>query len=136
MVSAIKYAADNGADVINMSLGGAYSETVKEAIDYAYSKGAIIIAAVGNEETEEKKYSYPAALDNVIAVAATVKDDTRASYSNYGDWVDVSAPGGDGDNGIISTVPTTALEGHSSGYAGSWQGTSMASPMRPGWPGW
>ena len=71
----------------------------------------------------------------MIAVAATAKDDTKASYSNYGDWVDVSAPGGDGDNGIISTVPTSALWGDSSGYAGSWEGTSMASPYVAGLAG-
>ncbi len=135
IANAITYAADNAADVINMSFGGKYSETAKEAIDYAYSKGVILVAAAGNKETEDKTYSYPAALDNVIAVAATVKDDTLASYSNYGDWVDVCAPGGDGDNGIISTVPTTALWGDSSGYDDSWQGTSMASPYVAGLAG-
>ena len=116
-----------------------YSETEKEAIDYAYSKGVILVAAAGNENSEdtdrEKSGSYPAALDNVIAVAATVKDDTRASYSNYGDWVDVSAPGGNSDNGILSTVPTDALWGDSSGYSSSWQGTSMASPYVAGLAG-
>lgn len=142
IANAITYAADNGADVINMSFGGSYSETEKEAIDYAYSKGVILVAAAGNgnsEDTDKNNkdvQSYPAALDNVIAVAATDKDDTLASYSNYGDWVDVSAPGGDGDNGIISTVSTSALWGDSSGYAGSsWQGTSMASPYVAGLAG-
>ena len=139
VAKAITYAADNGADVINMSFGGSYSETEKEAIDYAYSKGVILVAAAGNENSEdtdkEKSGSYPAALDNVIAVAATAKDDTRASYSNYGDWVDVSAPGGNSDNGILSTVPTTALWGDSSGYASSWKGTSMASPYVAGLAG-
>ena len=143
--SAIKYAADNGADVMNLSFGGGTSlksKTVEEAIDDAYSKGVIIIASAGNEETEDKTYCYPAALDNVIAVGATAKDDTKASYSNYGDWVDVFAPGGDStkDSGILSTVPTSGFLADSSGYSSSCQGdpiagTSMASPYVAGLAG-
>jgi len=145
IVLAIKYAVDNGADVINLSLGGgtsSKSETMKEAIDDAYSEGLIIIASAGNEETEDKTYCYPAALDNVIAVGATAKDDIKAGYSNYGDWVDVFAPGGGStkDSGILSTVPTSGFLADSSGYSSSYQddpiaGTSMAAPYVAGLAG-
>lgn len=145
IASAIKYAADNGADVINLSFGGLTSsgaETIAEVINNAYSEGAIIVASAGNEQTEDKTYCYPAALDNVIAVGATAKDDTKAYYSNYGDWVDVFAPGGDStkDSGILSTVPTSGFLADSSGYSSSYQGealegTSMASPYVAGLAG-
>ena len=115
---------------------------MKKAIDDAYSQGVIIVAAAGNENTEDKTYCYPAALDNVIAVGATAKDDTKAVYSNYGDWVDVFAPGGDStkDSGILSTVPLSGVLGDSSGYSSSYQGepiegTSAASPYVAGQAG-
>jgi thermitase len=85
----------------------------RTAVDYATSKGAVVVAAAGNGNTSDR--AYPAAYPNAIAVAATNQDDRRASFSNYGDWVDVAAPG----VSILSTVP--------SGYA-SWSGTSMAAP--------
>jgi thermitase len=110
----IIYAADNGAKVINLSLGGGYSDTMKSAVDYAYNKGCVIVAAAGN--SGNNSYLYPASFDNVISVAATDSNDLRASFSNYNDKVDVAAPG----VSILSAV----LNG---GYQ-SWSGTSMASP--------
>ena len=89
----IKYAADNGADIISMSWGGAPSNLLKDALDYAYTKGVVLIAAAGNENNGGG--SYPALYDNVIAVAATDSNDKRAVFSNYGSWVDVAAPGVD-----------------------------------------
>jgi hypothetical protein len=90
----IRYAADNGADVINLSLGGpTYSATIHEAIQYAISRGAIVLAAAGN--TGAKGITFPASLPEVIAVGAIRFDGKRAYYSNYGPELDLVAPGGD-----------------------------------------
>jgi serine protease len=91
----IYYAVDNGAGIINLSLGGAApSTTLENAVAYAYTHGVVVIAAAGNDGAEG--ISYPAAYDAyVIAVGATRYDETRASYSNYGSSLDVVAPGGD-----------------------------------------
>jgi thermitase len=111
----IRWSADHGAEVINLSFTHPLPSTVeKNAIDYARDRGAVVVAAAGNEDTNDTM--YPAAyLDSVIAVAATTRDDRRASFSNYGNWVDVAAPGVK----VLSTIPR--------GYA-SWSGTSMAAP--------
>ena len=89
-------------------------------------KGGVIIFAAGNEDID---YDVICDYDAVIAVGATGLNGNKASYSNYGDWVDVAAPGGNGtsaSNSILSTVPTDV---YSSGYEGAgWAGTSMASP--------
>jgi type VII secretion-associated serine protease mycosin len=115
----IVYAADHGANVINMSLGStAKVAAVSNAIAYARSKGVTVVAAAGNERASGSPTSYPAADAGVIAVAATDSADRVASYSNAGTYVDVAAPG----SGIVSTVPTAK-----GGY-GSMSGTSMASP--------
>lgn len=115
----IRYAADYGAKVINLSLGGpSGSTTLKQAVDYAWSKGAVVVAAAGNENTSAP--SYPAYYSNAIAVAATTSSDTRSSFSNYGSWVDVAAPG----SSILSTYPTSSYV-----YL---NGTSMASPYVAG----
>ena len=87
------YAADNGADIISMSWGGFSSNLIKDALDYAYGKGVVLIASAGNANTSGG--SYPAVSDNVIAVAATDSNDTRAVFSSYGSWVEVAAPGVD-----------------------------------------
>jgi len=130
--NAIKYATDNGADVISMSFGGPESQMVKDNIDIAHNQGVVLVAAAGNNGSFEE--SFPAAYDNVIAVAATANDDTLAEYSNYGSWVDIAAPGGDKnkDTMILSTVPE---EGGAicdrTGYR-ALQGTSMACPYVAG----
>jgi thermitase len=114
----IIWAADNGASVINLSLGGGTSSaTLQSAVNYAWGKGVVLVAAAGNSGSSSK--SYPAACDNVVAVSATNSSDGRPSWSNYGDWVHVSAPGA----GIV----TLAL----SGYA-STNGTSFSSPVASG----
>lgn len=112
--AAIIYAADNGADVISMSFGGSDSNLIRDVLNYAYSQGVVLVAAAGNGNTNYP--SYPAAYGNVIAVAATDIDDSKASFSNYGDWVDVAAPGVD----ILSTFLNNATARMS--------GTSMACP--------
>jgi parallel beta-helix repeat protein len=87
------YAADNGANVISMSWSGGSSELIKDALAYAYGRGVVLIAAAGNDNSNAG--IYPALYDNVIAVAATDSNDTRAVFSNFGSWVDVAAPGVD-----------------------------------------
>lgn len=92
--SAIYYAVDNGADILSNSWGGYYySETLKDAVDYAHSQGVVIVAAAGNDNSSSP--SYPAHYDNVISIAATDSNDQKASFSNYGQWIDIAAPGVD-----------------------------------------
>ena len=115
IAAGIIWATDNGAQIINMSLGGgASSQTLEDAVNYAWSRGVVVVAAAGNNGNSYMM--YPAAYANCLAVAATDRNDARASWSNYGDWVDVAAPGA----GIYSTT-----KGNSYGYMA---GTSMASP--------
>lgn len=115
----ITHAADEGADVISLSLGSAQgATTLEEAVNYAASKGSVVVAAAGNESTSSP--SYPAYYEAAIAVAATDSNDRIASFSNYGDWVDVAAPGVN----ILSTVP-------GGGYQTA-SGTSMATPLVAG----
>ncbi|NOZ73638.1 MAG: S8 family serine peptidase [Chloroflexi bacterium] len=91
-IKAILYAVDQGAKVINLSLGGtAYSRGEQVAIEYAVQHGVVVVAAAGNNGREI--YHWPAAQDASIAVAATTATDTLASFSNRGDYVDVAAPG-------------------------------------------
>ncbi len=120
--AAIEYAAENGADVISMSWGGGgVSEIIKAAIEYAYDQGVVLVGAAGNSNTRVKH--YPSAYDQVIAVAATAENDEKASFSSYGSWVDISAPGVN----IISTMFDDA-------YA-FLSGTSMATPYAAGLAG-
>jgi thermitase len=125
IANGIVWAADNGAKVISMSLGGAYdSNTVRLAVEYAWGKGAVLTAAAGNDGVNTR--FYPAAYDKVIAVGATTRTDTKASFSNYGaDWVDVAAPGAD----ILSTAPNHSNTLWRRGVTyGTISGTSMATP--------
>jgi serine protease len=123
IAEAIKFAADNGADVINMSLGGGgESKLMQEAIEYAHKKGVVIIAAAGNENTEG--VSYPARYPHVIGVAAFGPDGERAPYSNYGAGVDISAPGGSDAGAILQET----IDENGNGVFLGLQGTSMASP--------
>ncbi|HZH98586.1 MAG TPA: S8 family peptidase, partial [Fimbriimonadaceae bacterium] len=122
VAAGITYAVNNGAKVINMSLGGpAPSTTLQNSMQFAVSRGVLPVAAAGNDGVTDP--GYPAFYDEAIAVAATDQNDARASFSNYGDWVDVAAPG----QGILSTT----LGG---GY-GMNSGTSMACPHVAGHAG-
>ncbi|MBI2869135.1 MAG: S8 family serine peptidase [Chloroflexi bacterium] len=117
----IIWAADNGASVINLSMGGNAASTVlQEAVSYAWDKGVVIVAAAGNNGKTTP--SYPAYYPEAIAVAATDGNDKLYSFSNRGDWVDVAAPGS-----AYSTVK-------GNGY-GTMNGTSMASPYVAGLAG-
>lgn len=111
----IIWATDNGAKVINLSLGN-YAEAnfLHDAIKYAYDHDVVIVAASGNDNTEQP--GYPAAYPEVFAVGATDANKSKASFSNYGDYIDVAAPGVN----IASTYPHNQ-------YA-ALSGTSMASP--------
>ncbi|WP_019508981.1 S8 family peptidase [Pleurocapsa sp. PCC 7319] len=124
IAEAIKFAADNDADVINMSLGGGgASHMIEEAIKYAHSKGVVIIAAAGNEGRNSS--SYPARYPDVMSVSATDAAGDKASYSNFGAGVDISAPGGSETGKIIqNTVDPSSGESVFVGF----QGTSMAAP--------
>lgn len=109
------WAADHGAQVINMSLGNyAQAQFLHDAIKYAVEKGVVVVAASGNDNTDRP--GYPAAYPEVIAVAATDEGGKKAAYSNYGDYIDVAAPG----TSIASTYP--------GGRYAALSGTSMACP--------
>lgn len=111
----IIWATDHGAKVINMSLGNyADSQFLHDAVKYAYDRDVVLVAASGNDNTERP--GYPAAYPEVLAVAATDSNQKRAEYSNYGEYIDVAAPG----TNIASTFPGNQ-------YA-ALSGTSMASP--------
>ena len=140
IVNAIYHAADHGANVINMSLGGRLGSTAEEtAINYAWGKGLVIAASAGNDGAS--KVSYPAAFANAMAVGSTNWNDARASYSNYGSALDIVAPGGEmsylhDPGGIYSSMPTydvylTTTYGYGKNYD-QLQGTSMAAPQVSG----
>ncbi|MBX2998132.1 MAG: S8 family serine peptidase [Caldilineaceae bacterium] len=120
VAAGIVYAVDNGAHVINLSLGGSSNtQVIQDAISYAAAHGVLVVAAAGNSRSDD--YFYPAALEDVLAVSATRQDDTRWSLSNFGDWIDVTAPG----YAIFSTYH--ALDNFYNGYT-FMSGTSMAAP--------
>ena len=125
VANGIVWATDNNAKVINMSLGGsAKSRTLENAVNYAWSKGVVVVAAAGNSANPSK--TYPAAYTNTIAVAATNNKDKKASFSSYGaKWVDVAAPGVD----IFSTFPNHPYKINKSPGYDFGSGTSMATPM-------
>jgi len=115
LIEAIIYAADNGAQVINMSLGAvSYSRGEEAAVNYAWERGVVLVAAAGNNNNDA--VHYPAAHANVIAVSSVTASDQRSSFSSYGDFVDLAAPG----SRVMSCIP-------GSNY-GVMSGTSMASP--------
>ncbi len=118
MARALVWATDHGADVINLSIGGpADTKTIQDAVSYARSHGVVVVAAAGNAGSSNRQ--FPAAHEGVIAVAATNRRDERASFSNHGAYIDLSAPG----VRVLST-----FEG---GYA-EMSGTSMAAPVVSG----
>ena len=131
VASGIVYAADQGAKVINLSLGGnVRSTTLENAVNYAWNKGVVVVAAAGNSNNSSK--TYPGAYPNAMAVWASDQNDNKASFSSYGSWVDVGAPG----VSILSTIPLTkdTKDGNQDGYyLGS--GTSMATPYVAGLAG-
>jgi subtilisin family serine protease len=122
-VPAIYYAVANGADIISGSWGGAEaSRALGDAIAYAYAEGVVVVAAAGNSGSGDPY--YPAAYPEVISVAATDSDDQRWYLSNYGDWVDLAAPGRD----IVSLRATLPGQATRTGVLSRLSGTSLAAP--------
>jgi hypothetical protein len=136
VADAIRYATDQGADIINMSFGGSVCLPEQaEAINYAYDQGVVLISSSGNTVDDSNSSTcpvlvsfnrinfdvgYPARFERVIAVGASTPEDTRAPFSHYDSTLDIVAPGVD----ILSTYPT--------GDYKRLPGTSMASPMVAG----
>lgn len=128
LADGINWAVSNGAKVINMSLAVRASRTLEAAVNNAWNKGVVLVAAAGNGGNQTK--IYPAAYSNVIAVAATDNNDAKASFSTYGaSWVDIAAPGAN----VYSTFPKhTFVIGTQNKRALGYDigsGTSMAAPI-------
>lgn len=124
LIDGIYWAADEGAEVINMSVGGfPYLSSVQNAVNYAWGKGSILVGAAGNNNREER--FYPASLTNVISVSATQVNDEFSNWSSYGPAVDVSAPGSSvGTTNCTATIcPNRSWGAHT--YI---SGTSFATP--------
>ncbi|MBT3222738.1 MAG: S8 family serine peptidase [Proteobacteria bacterium] len=125
IAAGIDYAVDEGADVINLSLGGPYSFVIHNAIRKARKKGVIVVAAAGN--SGRRGVGYPGGLRETIGVSAIGPDGSLAFYSSYGKGVDIAAPGGDkrkpGGGVLQDTI--NAAGGH---HYVEYQGTSMATP--------
>ncbi|MEZ3145340.1 S8 family serine peptidase [Halobaculum sp. MBLA0143] len=123
IADAIRWAGDQNADIINLSLGASTASNVElSAVQYAHRKGALLVAAAGNDGREA--VSFPAGYDLVVAVAAADSDGTLASFTNTGEQVEVVAPGVD----YLSTVP----DGYKGKKYTGFSGTSMASPCAAG----
>lgn len=142
IADAIRWATDQGADVINMSLGGPMpSHLIEDAIDYATAEGVLVITAAGNDSGP---VSYPAACRNSMAISATTVDNELAGYSNRGPQIDLAAPGGGQPGGVFKgligmvtgndrrIVQETIVGGGGGGAVmtgyQAFQGTSMACP--------
>lgn len=131
----IAWAVDNGAQVINLSLGGSPpSSILEDAVNYAYAHGVTVVAAAGNENSS---VIYPAAYENCIAVGAVRYDETRSYYSNYGSALDLVAPGGDltvdrngdgYDDGILQQTFNPLTKDYTDFGYWFFEGTSMATP--------
>jgi len=122
VIEGILWATDNGAHVINLSLGGPFDDPdLEEAVRYAFQNGVVVVASSGNESGE---VLYPAAYDNyVLAVASTDMDDKQAPESNFGPEIDVAAPG----EAVLTTVPVWSVPSNYYPYSWTW-GTSFAAP--------
>jgi len=144
LVRAIVFAVNNKADIISMSLGGKSSYIADIAISYANNNGVILVGAAGNANKNDNEMSFPAGHKDVIAVSATDNNDSKASFSDYGSWVDVAAPGVDilslrahaTDMYLIDTTQKPgqmfypAFDNNATLYRAS--GTSMACPQVAG----
>ncbi len=118
VAAGLEWATNAGAAIVNLSLGGpSGSQTLEDAVNYAYNNGVLVVAAAGNAGTSTPY--YPAAYSNVIAVVATTSTDSRWGLSNYGSWIDMAAPG--------SSIYSTDWTGGAGAYT-SRSGTSQASP--------
>jgi len=143
LAEAIVYAADHGARVINLSVGGKNVTRIEQkAIDYAHARGAVIVVASGNDGIGTDDYG-PAGADGVLTVAATDRDDARAGFSNWGAAIDLAAPGVDvlslrarrtdlmRDIPGVEYEPNAAFVGEDARYYRA-SGTSFAAPIVAG----
>jgi serine protease len=129
IADAIRWAADHGAKVINMSLGGGGRSLVMEkAVEYARKKGAVVVCAAGNGG--RGVVEFPAAYPGSVAVAAVGPTGKRAPYSSWGKELDIAAPGGDKSQGEAAGVLQNTIDPQDVSQAvyASFQGTSMATP--------
>ncbi|MFT4884389.1 MAG: subtilisin [Natronomonas sp.] len=116
VAAGIEYTADQGWDVGSLSLGASSgSQTVKDACQYAYDKGVLLVAAAGNDGPCSDCVGYPAAYSTVMAVSSTDEDDSLSSFSSTGQEVELAAPGG--------SIYSTVIGGYD-----TFSGTSMACP--------
>lgn len=125
IAAAIDEAVDQGADVINLSLGGGHSDVVVNAVEKARKAGVVVVAAAGN--SGRQGIGSPADAPSAIAVTAVGPDDALAPYSSWGKGVEIAAPGGNKqikDGGIVQAT----IDGKGGQQLAEWQGTSMASP--------
>lgn len=119
IAAAIQYAADRNVRVINISAGGSSASTVlQNAVDYAWNKGAVVFAAAMNNSASAPY--YPAACNHAVAVSATDDSDRLASFSNFGNWITLAAPG--------TAILSTAVGGGDQ----FWYGTSFSTPIAAG----
>ena len=119
LLRCFRYAIDMGAKVINMSYGSSYPDPDEnDACQDAWAAGVLLVGGAGNDDVSSR--FYPANFNHVISVAATDENDYKAYFSNYGNWIELSAPG----VSIYSTIPIDSFA--------SWDGTSMASPVAAG----
>ena len=146
--AAIVYAVDHGAKIINLSLGGTSTSSIeKRAVDYAVSKGVLLVAAVGNGYPDGNPVEYPAALlqpvgsngvgGRGLSVAASTREGARAAFSATGSHVSLAAPGANVFSAVAassstSRYPRTALPGSLGGLYGYGSGTSFAAPQVAG----
>lgn len=126
IIEAILFAVNNGARVINMSLGGApYDQAFQDAITFAWERGCVIVASTGNRGHEQ--IQYPAGYNFVLAVSATNEQNNRASFANWGSHVGITAPG----TAILSTTPTYPAPDSLQNYD-TFNGTSQSTPFVSG----
>jgi subtilisin family serine protease len=145
---AIVFAVNQGAKIINLSIGGTESTPLeRKALKYAADMGVLVVAAAGNEFEDGNPVEYPAALLQPVgsagrggwglAVGATTRSGERASFSNTGSWISLAAPGEDVIGAVSSTAdpldwPTVPLPGSSAGLYGFGSGTSFSAPQVAG----
>ncbi len=132
IADAIRFAADNGAHVLSLSLGGGgYSKVMRDAVAYAHAKGCTVVCAAGN--ANRPKVEYPAAYPGALAISSVGPTGERAFYSSYGKGLFMAGPGGDMRKGVEGGVLQNTLDPRRRGKATrtvyAWfQGTSMATP--------
>ncbi|HNW09712.1 MAG TPA: S8 family peptidase, partial [bacterium] len=140
LIKAIRYAVNNGADIINLSLVGYdYSSELKDIIAWANNKGVLVVASAGNSNENggvdlDSQPAYPACYgdnqsDNlVVAVSAVDSSDQKSAFTNYGACIDVSSPG----EGLVSLAYYSPAEGFNDYYSYGWQGTSFSAALVSG----